>query len=162
LYNLIVLLALIGADPLEKELEQAQQEEKFIFLFFTADDCDWCEKMEKETLEDKRWKEFAPKYYITRYIENTELELIKKYKVTKGFPTYLILNNKGKELNRGVGFRPYPSFIKWQNSTWKKKNEKSKSRSQAFHQRPWGNNRRFVFERRTVRLGNYARAMVGF
>jgi len=158
LYNLIVLLALVGADPLEKEMEQAQEEKKHIFLFFTADWCSYCQKMKKETLEDKRWKEFAPKHYVTRYIKDTESELIRKYKITKGYPTYLILDNQGKELNRGVGFRSYPSFIKWQNSTWKKKNE---SRNQAFYQRPWRNNRRSILQWSTARLGDYRGAVVG-
>lgn len=125
MYSLLLLAGLAVFSPenlIKTEIAQAHKENKHIFLFFTADWCSWCHKMDGEVLHHEKLKDFMPEHYVVRHVKDTERLMVRRFSV-KAFPTYIILDKTGKELNRGVGYKPYASFIEWHNSTWEKEKE---------------------------------------
>lgn len=96
----------------DEALKKAASEGKKVFINFTGSDwCFYCIQMEKTTLSKSSFAEMAQKDMILLKLDfprrkpfPAELKkqnegLAKKYKV-RGYPTYLIIDDKGKELKR--------------------------------------------------------------
>jgi len=99
-------------------LEEAAKSDKLVLLDFTGSDwCGLCIKLDKETFSKPEFKEFAAKNLVTVELDfpnnkpqsadlkkqNEELQA--KFGVD-GFPTLVLLNSKGKEVARNVGYLP--------------------------------------------------------
>jgi len=93
-------------------LEQAKEEHKHVFLFFTGSDwCGWCKKLNREILTTNEFGQYAqdklilveldyprqtPQSYEVR-VQNKMLE--SRYSIT-GFPTVVVLDYTGKSVAR--------------------------------------------------------------
>lgn len=101
-----------------KAVEQAKAQKKLILLDFTGSDwCGWCIKFDKEVLSTKEFKEYADKNLIlvtvdfpnakhqTKKVKEQNDELKSRFGVS-GFPTFVFLDQDGKELGRSEGYLP--------------------------------------------------------
>jgi len=102
---------------LEEAVAQAKKENKAVFVNFTGSDwCIWCKRLSSEVFQQKDFEDYAEKNLIlvkldfpkdipqsdeTKMYNNT---LAQKYGI-QGFPTILIINNKG-ELVAKTGYQP--------------------------------------------------------
>ena len=114
---------LLKAETAEKEVfkwetdlqvakKRAKDENKKILADFTGSDwCGWCIRLKKEVFDMPEFQEYAKKHLIMLeldYPKQKELpaklkeqndKLAQEFKV-EGFPTILLMNSKGREINR--------------------------------------------------------------
>ena len=97
-------------------LKQAQSENKLVLLDFTGSDwCPWCIKFDKDVLSTPKFADYAGRKLELVKVDfprHTPLPgdqqkandaLAKRFNVD-GFPTYVLLNSSGSELDRQVGY----------------------------------------------------------
>jgi len=90
-----------------------KNDDKIILVDFETDWCVWCDRLDKDTYTDERVMEFAEQNLISIKIDaekNDGPEQKKKYRV-RGYPTILLLDPSGNELDRIVGYRPPKEFL---------------------------------------------------
>ncbi|HEU6448028.1 MAG TPA: thioredoxin family protein [Verrucomicrobiae bacterium] len=101
---------------LSKAQEQAKKENKLVLIDFTGSDwCPWCVKLDKETLSQPEFADYATKNLVlvkVDFLRHTEQPgnikkaneaLAKKYEV-EAFPTEIALNADGKVVMTQVGY----------------------------------------------------------
>lgn len=108
-------------------LAEAAKDNKHVLLDFTGSDwCGWCIKLDKDTFSKAAFKEYADKNLVLVEVDfpnnkpqsdlvvKQNQELQKQYGV-QGFPTLVLLDSKGKEVARNVGYLQGgpEGFIKW-------------------------------------------------
>ena len=106
---------------LPKAMEQAKSEKKMVLLDFTGSDwCPPCKNLHKTVLLSEEFSKFAKDNLVlveldfpkskpqSDEIKAANKELSKKYGI-KGFPTIIVLDGKGKELFRKVGYGGTPA-----------------------------------------------------
>lgn len=111
----------------KQALAQAAQEHKQVLLDFTGSDwCPYCIQMDKEVLGKPDFKKYAEQNLILVKLdfpqkkqlpaqETAQNRALQKQYTIDGFPTYVLLNSSGKEINRQEGsLDGGPSaFIEW-------------------------------------------------
>lgn len=110
----------------EKALALSGEREKAVLVNFTGSDwCPPCMALQREVFSTAAFKEYADENLILLEIDFPMKEkqpeelvaqnekLAEQYGI-EGFPTFLLLDSKGKELKRG-GYRPGgpEAFLKW-------------------------------------------------
>lgn len=95
-----------------KAKEMAAAGNKPIIVDFYTDWCTWCKKFEKEVLTDPRAINFLGSEVVFAKI-NAEVDtnVSKAYKVM-GYPTFLLTDANGREIERIAGFLGTEDFIK--------------------------------------------------
>jgi len=108
-------------------LSEAARQNKLVLLDFTGSDwCSACMKLSKDTFSKPEFKKFAGQKLVlveldyplnapqSGAIKKQNEALAKKYGI-EGYPTLILLNPKGKEIARNVGYLPGgpQQFIKW-------------------------------------------------
>lgn len=103
----------------DKSFEEAKKEKKPLLVLFTGSDwCPPCKMLEKNIFSSVEFEEYAKKHLVLmkadfpRRPENQlpkeqqahNQNLSQKYGV-RGFPTVILIDNTGKELDRTVGYR---------------------------------------------------------
>src|SRR5687767_10944887 len=94
-------------------LAKAKAEGKPIFLDFDAKGCGWCRKLEKETFSQGSVGD-AMRAFINVHIDVEEgegEELAKRFNV-HGYPTLVVLDSSGAEVDRIGGYMPPEPFVK--------------------------------------------------
>ena len=104
-----------GTD-LPAALNQARSENKMVLLDFTGSDwCPWCIKFDHDVLSTGKFAGYAQNKLVLvlvdfpRHKPQSDLlrranqELAKRFGVD-GYPTYVLLNDSGRELGRQVGY----------------------------------------------------------
>ncbi|MDD3696244.1 MAG: thioredoxin family protein [Lentisphaeria bacterium] len=99
-------------DDYDVAIKAAETQNRNVYALFTGSDwCGWCIKLKAEVLEKKEFKDYAKDKLILLYIDlprkvqlSDEMQaknraLLQKYGVS-GFPTTLLLDAKGKELQK--------------------------------------------------------------
>jgi len=92
--------------------KRAKEENKKILADFTGSDwCGWCIRLKKEVFDTPEFQEYAKKHLIMLELDfprQKELpaklkeqndKLVGEFKI-EGYPTILLLNSKGREINR--------------------------------------------------------------
>ena len=98
-------------NPLDKIISNNQ--DKLVLLDFETDWCVWCDRLDADTYTDERVIEFAKQNLISKKIDaekDSGPEQKKKYRV-RGYPTILLLDTDGNEIDRIVGYRPPDEFL---------------------------------------------------
>lgn len=105
----------------------AAESNRFILLDFTGSDwCPWCIRMDKEVFERPAFADFAAKHLVlvkldfprgkpqppAEKVQNEQLA--QKFRI-QGYPTYVLLDQAGKEVRRQEGYLPGGpvQFIRW-------------------------------------------------
>jgi thiol:disulfide interchange protein len=97
----------------DRVFRQAGEERKLMLLDFTASWCVPCKKMDREVFPDKALGKLVNEVFIPFKVDADYfwgMDIAKKYGV-KAFPTILIVDNKGKEVKRIVGYRTADKLI---------------------------------------------------
>jgi len=93
--------------PMAQNFEQAkqisQQSGKPVLAFFGASWCNWCKKIEQETLTDESVRAAMANYVYIKIDADTNKNLVSQYKV-RGLPTFFIMDSNGTELKKESGF----------------------------------------------------------
>ncbi len=97
------------------ELKQvAKKAEKPYFLYFSASWCKPCKEMERDVFGYHEVTKYIDSHYMAYKIDG-EAEynkpIIKEYWVT-AYPTIILFDKDGKELNRIDGYRNRDAFLK--------------------------------------------------
>lgn len=106
---------------------QAQADHRYLLIAFTGSDwCGPCQNMEQQVFASDTFREYAAQKLILLSVDfprqkalpaalqTQNAQLAKQYKVD-GYPTVIVLNDKGEELDRLVGgFKDaLPGFMRW-------------------------------------------------
>jgi len=110
-------------ENLEKGLNAAEKENKFVIIDNYADWCVACKELEKFTFSEKEVIEILKKNFIAIRLDftdkNSENEKIKKRLGILGLPTIIFMDKKGKEIDRFSGFLDKDDFIDFVNDVLK-------------------------------------------
>jgi thioredoxin-related protein len=114
-------------------LDQAAKQDKMVLLDFTGSDwCGWCIKLRKDTFSKPEFQKFAEEKLVLVELDfprareqNADLkkqnqELAEKFGI-EGFPTLVLLDPKGTEVTRNIGYLAGgpEGFAKWVESARK-------------------------------------------
>ncbi len=125
----------------DNSLAAAKKEHKPVLLLFTGSDwCPPCKMLEKNILSSQEFEEFAkknlvlvkadfprrPENQLSSEQKNHNDNLNRKFGI-RGFPTVLLLDYEGKELNRIVGYPGTSASVFIQNIVEKTKDIQKKS-----------------------------------
>lgn len=111
----------------KQALAQASKENKQVLLDFTGSDwCPPCMKMEREVLSTSQFESFASKNLVLLKLdyprkkklppsETQQNDQLQQQYSIEGYPTYVLLDSRGKEVKRVVGYVDGGpgAFIKW-------------------------------------------------
>lgn len=117
----------------KEALEAAKTANKKLLLFFTMDNCKYCEKMKKDTLSDEDVKKSMSEYVFYTVDVNKERDASTTFMVSK-VPAYMIVDPvTNKVIKSEVGYMSPNAFENWldNNERWSLKGlfEKKKSKS---------------------------------
>jgi len=126
-------ITIIKQDPVwitdyDLALQKAKAGHKYVLIDFTGSDwCIWCQKLHDEVLSQKEFLDFAAENFILvkldfpkHITQSDELKqqneaLAQQYSID-GYPTIVILNSDGKEINRAGyqqgGAKPYVQYLR--------------------------------------------------
>lgn len=96
----------------KEALELSKKTNKPMFLFFHADWCKWCKKMESETLSDAKVKEALSSYIVFYVDADNEKDVAEKYNVG-GLPSYYVADGSEAVKKEGSGFKNVNQFLSW-------------------------------------------------
>jgi thiol-disulfide isomerase/thioredoxin len=94
-------------------LRQAERGKKFIVLDLSASWWPHCRRMTREVYSDQKFIEFSRRQVFVRVFTDTDSQgdrLVNKFNVD-GYPTIIILDSSGDEVDRIMGFRSAPDLI---------------------------------------------------
>lgn len=102
-----------ASGPFPEILKKAKLENKHIFIDFYAVWCSPCKLLEKTTYQDVKVMEFLNSMVSLKYdSEKGEgKELAKQFKI-KAYPTLLLLDPNGTEIDRHLGYLDGENFLK--------------------------------------------------
>lgn len=96
----------------QEAMDMSRRTGKKVFLFFHADWCSWCKKMERDTFSDSSVKQALNQYIVYHVDTGKEREISRKYSVS-GIPAYCITDNSEKPTQSGQGYKTPQEFLNW-------------------------------------------------
>lgn len=105
----------IVADDYKDAIKKSEERGVPVLVFFEADWCNWCKKMKKEVLTNKKVKT-SMKNYILVVVDYDKNKLIGRKFNMKSLPSYIITNLEEKVLKSGNGYLDADKFTKWLNN----------------------------------------------
>lgn len=91
-------------------LADAQAHHRPILLDMYTDWCEWCHALDDTTYVDPTFIQFSKGFTMSRINAEVDTVTAARYHV-QNYPTVLILNEKGEEIERVVGYSRAPGFI---------------------------------------------------
>ena len=70
----------------------------------------WCKALEESTYVDPQFIQFSKRFTMAKVNAEVDTLTAKRYRVL-GYPTVMVLNEKGEELDRVVGYYRAPEFM---------------------------------------------------
>ena len=94
----------------EEAKKIAESKNKNMILEFYTDWCTWCKRLADSTFTDTSVIRFSTDFVFFRANAEKDTALAESFKVN-GYPTVILANPKGEEIDRIVGYAPAPDFI---------------------------------------------------
>lgn len=106
----------------EKLQKKAAKKKQLVLVDFYTDWCKVCKVMKQNVFASKEAINYFPNNNYLVYSLNAEErpDIAKKFKVSQ-YPTYIFLNDKGKEIHRLTGMMTTSGFLKESQETAKPK-----------------------------------------
>jgi TolA-binding protein len=95
---------------IDAALADAQAHHRPILLDMYTDWCEWCKALDDTTYTDPRFIEYSKRFTMARMNAEVDTVTAARYHV-ENYPTVLVLNEKGAEIDRVVGYSRAPEFI---------------------------------------------------
>jgi len=89
----------------DEGMAEAVEDDQKVMLYFHADWCTWCDKLESDSFSDERVIEESQSYVNIIVDGDEESGLLKEYDIIS-FPTVVFLDVNGKETHRVNGYVP--------------------------------------------------------
>ncbi len=97
---------------LDEAMKVAAKEDKYVVIKFYTDWCQWCTTLDTVVLVDSAAIEFFDKeMLLVKTNAEEDTALANRYNV-RGFPTLVMVDAEGKEVDRLVGYLPTGDFLK--------------------------------------------------
>jgi thioredoxin-like negative regulator of GroEL len=97
------------ATSYDEALKLGQEKGQKVLLDFYTDWCQWCKKLDTETYVDPLIVELSKTIVFAKVNAEVDTLTARKYMVT-GYPTLVLMNNDGSEIDRVAGYLPAPEF----------------------------------------------------
>jgi TolA-binding protein len=94
----------------EEASQIAKSENKNMVLDFYTDWCKWCRKLADSTFTDTSFIRFSMDFVFFKTNAEKDTALAERFKVN-GYPTVILTNPSGKEIDRVVGYATAPDFM---------------------------------------------------
>ncbi|NLC57584.1 MAG: thioredoxin fold domain-containing protein [Armatimonadetes bacterium] len=94
----------------KEALAEGTRADRLVMLSFTDTDCEWCDRMDSETLSNADVVKACERVIPVRVDVNTAPELARQYGI-EGVPSFIFVEGSGDEVGRIVGFLPAPIFL---------------------------------------------------
>ena len=92
---------------------EAEKTSKPIFLYFTADWCHFCHKMEDDTLKTSQVSKYLKDNFVLYKIDyDANKDLVAKYRI-QGVPAMLMADPTLEHVEKTSGFIPLDVFVAW-------------------------------------------------
>jgi len=95
---------------IDAALADAQANHRPILLDLYTDWCEWCTALDDTTYTDPQFIEFSKRFTMARMNAEVDTVTAARYRVLN-YPTVMVLNEKGEEIDRVVGYYRAPGFI---------------------------------------------------
>lgn len=104
---------------LKDAMAKAKKEHKLIFIDVYTTWCGPCKLLKKNTFPDKKLGDYYNKNFISiaADAEQGEWVLFAAQNHVQGYPTMMILDAEGKEVNRTMGYMPPEPLLKFATDT---------------------------------------------
>lgn len=93
---------------------------KYVVADFYTDWCGWCKVLDKTTFHDPAVEAFLAKNAVCMKVNSEDNKrgssLSEDFEVS-GWPTVIIFDSAGREVDRNAGFMPAPQFLDWVRKT---------------------------------------------
>jgi len=98
----------------KKAQQEAKEENKYLFVVITSENCRWCKKLKKTTLKNSEIEESLAKDYIAVALDR-DSSYFPKFIEIEGVPSVVIIEPKSQKVIRNiVGFREDANdYLKW-------------------------------------------------
>lgn len=99
--------------PLRDAIQQAKAEKKPVMIDFYTDWCRWCDTLDARTYTDNAVASYLNAQVVPIKIDAEKgegVDIAKKHAI-RGYPTTLLINTDGEEIDRIVGFVPPEKFL---------------------------------------------------
>jgi len=94
----------------EEASQIAKSENKNMILDFYTDWCKWCKKLADSTFTDTSLIRFSVDFVFFKTNAEKDTALAEKYKIN-GYPSVILTNPSGEEIDRVVGYANAPDFM---------------------------------------------------
>jgi len=95
---------------IDAALADAQAHHRPILLDMYTDWCEWCHALDDTTYVDPAFIQYSRRFTMSRINAEVDTVTAAHYHV-QNYPTVLVLNEKGEEMDRVVGYARAPEFM---------------------------------------------------
>ena len=107
------MTSLFGSDNWVENYDDAvkiaQEQNKRIYMFIVSEDCRWCKKFERTTLENEKLLQRLSKQYVLLHLSRDLDDIPSKFKTTP-VPRHYFLSSDGEVIFPVVGYRDVETF----------------------------------------------------
>ena len=102
--------AITWTRAIDATLADAKAHHRPILLDMYTDWCEWCHALDDTTYVDPTFIQFSKRFTMSKINAEVDTVTAAHYHVN-GYPTVLVLNENGEEIDRVVGYARAPEFI---------------------------------------------------
>jgi len=93
----------------KKGLQEAKKEHKLVYVLITSENCGWCKKFERITLQNREIKERLKREFITINLLREWDDIPSEFQ-TSPIPRHYFVDEKGNILYSSLGYRDVEMF----------------------------------------------------